>query len=245
MQFSDHIVYVDETGDHGIKSIDSQFPVFGLNFCIFEKTHYYNNFVPRIQKFKFDFFGHDNIILHEHQIVKKKEPFLFLHDDVMRNQFMDELNQIVVNTEVTMISTIVDKRNLVDGYMYPYNPYDLALKFCLERLHRYLHDTSNHVARTHIIVEMRGKNEDEKLRQTFNRVCSGANYGNFVMNFEIVFADKKVNSAGLQLADLTARPIALNYLRPDQPNKAYDIIESKIRRSPDGNVDGWGIKVFP
>jgi hypothetical protein len=64
-------------------------------------------------------------------------------------------------------------------------------------------------------------------------------------DFEIVFADKQVNSTGLQIADLIARPIGLKTLRPRQPNRAYDIIATKFRRSMSGKVDGWGLKVFP
>lgn len=44
-----------------------------------------------------------------------------------------------------------------------------------------------------------------------------------------VFADKKSNSCGLQLADLTARPIGIHYLRPEQDNAAYEIIKLKIK----------------
>lgn len=58
-------------------------------------------------------------------------------------------------------------------------------------------------------------------------------------------ADKKTISTGLQIADLIARPIGLRILRPDQPNRAYDIIAKKLRRSPSGGVEGWGLKVFP
>ncbi len=57
--------------------------------------------------------------------------------------------------------------------------------------------------------------------------------------------DKKSNSTGLQIADLTARPIGIKTLRPDQPNRAYDIIEKKLRKSPQGDVKGWGLKIFP
>ena len=64
-------------------------------------------------------------------------------------------------------------------------------------------------------------------------------------DLDIVFADKQVNSTGLQIADLIARPIGLKTLRPDQPNRAYEIIEGKFRRSASGKVDGWGLKVFP
>jgi hypothetical protein len=57
--------------------------------------------------------------------------------------------------------------------------------------------------------------------------------------------DKKCNSPGLQLADLVARPIGRKVLQPHQPNRAYDILQAKFRRSPDGTLFGWGLKVFP
>ena len=33
--FGDYIVYVDESGDHSLVSIDQRFPVFALVFCVF------------------------------------------------------------------------------------------------------------------------------------------------------------------------------------------------------------------
>ena len=48
------------------------------------------------------------------------------------------------------------------------------------------------------------------------------------MAYRFLLANKKSNSSGLQLADLTARPIGLKYLRPGQENRAYDIIAPKI-----------------
>jgi hypothetical protein len=57
--------------------------------------------------------------------------------------------------------------------------------------------------------------------------------------------DKRANSTGLQIADLVARPIGLSIVREGQPNRAYDLLQPKIRRSPSGKVSGWGLKVFP
>jgi len=65
------------------------------------------------------------------------------------------------------------------------------------------------------------------------------------MPFDLIVADKKTNSEGLQLADLTARPIGLSVLRPDQPNRATQVLESKFIRDRKGNKDGVGLKVFP
>jgi hypothetical protein len=56
---------------------------------------------------------------------------------------------------------------------------------------------------------------------------------------------KSANSAGLQMTDLMARPVALKHLRPDQPNRAYEIIQTKLRRSPTGKIEGWGLKHLP
>ncbi|CAC9451571.1 hypothetical protein BSPLISOX_2138 [uncultured Gammaproteobacteria bacterium] len=40
MDFSDYIVYVDESGDHGLVNIDTQYSIFVLAFCIFKKSDY-------------------------------------------------------------------------------------------------------------------------------------------------------------------------------------------------------------
>ena len=48
MNFSDYVVYVDESGDHNLQSIDSGYPVFVLAFCIFHKKYYCEKLVPEI-----------------------------------------------------------------------------------------------------------------------------------------------------------------------------------------------------
>ena len=35
--FSDYVVYVDESGDHGLKTMDKTYPLFVLAFCVFMK----------------------------------------------------------------------------------------------------------------------------------------------------------------------------------------------------------------
>jgi len=53
------------------------------------------------------------------------------------------------------------------------------------------------------------------------------------------------NSTGLQLADLIARPIGRKLLKPEQQNRAFEIINTKFRRDSSGEVKGWGLKLFP
>lgn len=53
MGYSDYIVYVDESGDHSLQSINPEYPMFVLAFVIFHKEHYANQICPAIQQLKF------------------------------------------------------------------------------------------------------------------------------------------------------------------------------------------------
>ena len=39
--------------------------------------------------------------------------------------------------------------------------------------------------------------------------------------------------------DLAARAVGIKVLRPTQPNRPYDIVARKLRRSPEDEIDGW------
>ncbi|MCC5993015.1 MAG: hypothetical protein JJT99_10870 [Rhodobacteraceae bacterium] len=69
-EFSDHIIYGDESGDHGLKSIDPGYPVFVLAFCVMAKADYTQWVVPAVQEFRFDVRSHDSAILHAQEIRK-------------------------------------------------------------------------------------------------------------------------------------------------------------------------------
>jgi hypothetical protein len=69
--FSDYIVFVDESGDHGMgANIGPDYPMFVLAFCAFRKEDYLSQVCPAVQRFKFRHWGHDGVVLHEHEIRK-------------------------------------------------------------------------------------------------------------------------------------------------------------------------------
>lgn len=76
-RFSDYVVYVDESGDHSLASIDPDYPIFVLALCVFHKRHFSEKIIPAVQKLKFNYFGHDSVVLHEHEIRKQKGVFAF------------------------------------------------------------------------------------------------------------------------------------------------------------------------
>ena len=234
-EFSDYIVYVDESGDHSLTSIDADFPVFSLSFCVVKKDDYLDAVVPAVQGLKFKYWGHDSVVLHEHEIRKSKGDFTFLLTDrTIREQFYEDLNQVMADAPITIIASAIDKVKLAEKYANPWSPYDLALHFCLVRLHNFLREQNQIGKLTHVVFECRGKNEDSALELSFRRIVAGEGHWGYrkhkfeTMAFEPKFAKKLVNSTGLQLADLTARPIAIKTLRPKQANRAYDVIMTKM-----------------
>ncbi len=245
MAYSDYVIYVDESGDHGLHSIDRDYPVFVLAFCIFRKDHYFSAVSPKLQEFKFVHFGHDMVVLHEREIRKQRPPFSFLQSESKRAVFMDGLGRLIEEADFTVVAAVIDKQRLARRYIFPDNPYEIALTFCMERAYAFLKEQGQHTRTTHLIVERRGKREDDALELSFRRIRDGTNYWGRMPGFEIIFADKKANSAGLQLADLIARPIGRHVLNPEQPNRAWDIIEPKLRRNPQEQTEGWGLKIFP
>ena len=243
-KFSDYIVFVDESGDHGLLSVDPDYPVFVLAFCIFKKDTYADFVSPQMIKLKFKYFGHDQVILHERDIRKSTGPFRMLQNPKIREQFLADISTLVEDTPFTLIASAIDKTKLKNQYTTPENPYHLALAFGLERVFLYLSDLNCSEDTLHLVFEQRGAKEDQELELEFRRNCD-SNFLQRRLPFEIIFSNKQSNSTGLQLADLLARPIGRKILNPGQRNKAYEILEPKFRKSAAGAVKGWGLKVFP
>ena len=250
--FSDYIIFVDESGDHGLERIDPEFPIFVLAFCIIQKSDYADNIVPAFQKLKFRWFGHDLPILHEMDIVKKKAAFGFLQNSLQFSKFMDDLSRIMADAPMTVVASVIDKRKLGQRYLNLLNPYDIAMLFCMERSSEYLAEVADANAITPIIAESRSPKlsgqgrEDLELLEAFKKIKEGRHRLQAgmegVSEFELHIASKQSNSIGLQLADLVARPIGLSVLRPEQNNRAFDIIKSKIWHYDEA---GRGLKIFP
>jgi hypothetical protein len=231
--YSDYVIYVDESGDHGLVSIDPQYPIFVLVFCIFKKSEYIKNICPSMQEFKFRFFGHDSVVLHSSDIRKSKDSFSLLLGAEYRLEFMKSLSSMVDGLKFFLVATVVDKNELKKKHIEPENPYEIALRSCIEGAYNFLRDNNQHNKVTHIVIEKRGRQEDDGLELAFRRIVQGDNFKHdflfgLDLPFEMVFADKKFNSNGLQIADLMAYPIGTKFLRPEQANKAYEIVRSKF-----------------
>lgn len=249
-RFSDYIVYVDESGDHSLASIDRDYPVFVLAFCVFHKRHYAEKIIPAVEKLKFNYFGHDSVVLHENEIRKQKGDFAFLSHLPTRTEFMGKLTSIMDASNFILMACVVDKARLNRTEGASSNPYHIALDICLKALHEFLTEKGQDQLETHVVVECRGKKEDAELELEFRRICDGDNSGSSRLPFSIVFADKKTNLSGLQLADLVARPVGLNYIRPEQANQAFELLKAKFfcdggRAGVGKGYHNVGLQIYP
>ena len=231
--YSDFIVYADESGDHWLGHVDPGYPLFVLACCVFRKNAYINRLVPGLHGFKFRHFGHDSVILHERDIRKDTGAFAMLKTPDRKEEFLEELTEIIRRTPMEVVAAVVRKDELA-RQPNPQHPYHLAFRFCLERIHQFLIRLGEAERPTQVTCEARGKAEDNLLELEFRRIRDGDNATGKVLPFDIVIADKKVNCAGLQLADLLARPIGMSVLRPGQPNRAFEVIREKLVKDPDG-----------
>jgi len=101
-----------------------------------------------------------------------------------------------------------------------------------------------------IKAEVRGRKEDEMLIAHFNSILDGGTY--YVSRARMQkrkpsfkFCGKKDNVIGLQIADLTAYPLARHLLNPKEPYQPFNIVKGKIYADKKGKSSGWGLKVFP
>lgn len=109
MENGDYIFYADESGDHSLVSVDASYPMFVLSICGFKIKDYCQKVVPAFQKFKFDRFGHDMVILHERDIRMQNGDFGILIDREKREDFLGELTGLVTDAQFRIFCIAINK----------------------------------------------------------------------------------------------------------------------------------------
>lgn len=208
------IIFVDESGDHGLKPNDSKYPVLVLVFCIFRVSDYMQHALAAISDFKFRHFGHDQVILHERDIHKDQGDFEILRDPDLRNEFLGELTQIIDRIPFAVVATVIHKGRLADTMSKPRNPYEIALEHGLQRVQIRLLELGATNATTFVVVECRGSKEDRELELQFRRICDGHNHQRVRLNFEPRFVPKLANVTGCRSQTSSHAPSGTTSLTP-------------------------------
>jgi len=244
------LLFLDESGHHGLKKINQEFPIFLLACCIFEKAYYIELFINEVKELKIKHFNNPDIILHSRDIRKWQNQFKCLGDINRRLDFYKDLDGLIKKSEFKIIASAINKDKLIQLYgPRADNPYNISLSFILERSVFYA-DNIN-CKSIEIIAESRGKKEDNHLSTQYQLILSNgtkyvtsSRFKNKIKSFK--FIEKSENNIGTQIADLVAYPFATKIIYPDRVNLAFEVIENKIyRQFPGSDYIGYGLKVFP
>ena len=213
-----YIVYVDESGEASTAAVDKAYPVFVLACCVFDVPTYINEIVPGFQKLKFDWFGHDQVVFHSSDIRRRRGDFQFLADPAEEERFSLELSEFIRAADFEIYAeTIAKSEKLTENNV---DLYPLAVVSSLRRIQVASSQSGGNAKDPAVVFESRGRIQDETVRQALE-----------TMEWQGLtrFSSKASLSTGLQIADLIARPVGLNFLGRGVVNAPFEILREKLR----------------
>lgn len=245
MEKEKYYLFLDESGDHGLANINLSFPVFLLCGVLFEKTSY-EKLDEEMNQVKEKFWNSREVIFHSSDIRRIRKEFQILFDLDLKAEFIKDINTIVSGNDYTIIADGIHKQYYIQRYGKLSSVYELCLSFIIERAVFRLDEIPTE-KQLYLIIEERGKKEDQKLKEYISKVLDrGTAYVKperlKALNIKVEFRSKKKNINGLQLADLVAYPIATKIIDKSRANPAFDLLNSKFYRR-NGKI--YGFKTFP
>jgi len=251
-------VFLDESGDHGLVSINRDYPVLALCGVVVEDDYYSRAVLPRLDAFKVDQFGSARVQLHYRAFTQKAGPFKKLADPAEAFAFENALASLIGGLDATIFGAVIKKADYLERYgptrpvdqYLPADLYLMALDFLLERVVKCLEERQT--ARGTVIAEARGRREDEQVRAEYRELLergtqfvSGERFTR-VLEPDLGFSRKKDGVGGAELADVCAAPIATKILQPGSRSMLWEAIRPKIWIGAGPRADGnLGLKCFP
>jgi hypothetical protein len=241
------VLFLDESGDHNLSTIDTQYPMFVLGGIIVDKDYADGPLTQELNIFKTAFFGTADIVLHTADITRNRGAFEKLKDATLRAQFYEEINAIMRRLQYSVVACVIRKDHHLSRYgVAALDPYMLSLDVLVER---FCFDIGKVSGGGVIVAEKRDPTLDRELDLAWlnlkirgTRYLQASDIEDRVVGLNL--RAKGDNIAGLQLADLVVSPIGRHVLgKIDKED--WRIVEEKFRRSPSGKVDGYGLVVLP
>lgn len=262
---SSYRLYIDEVGNHDLTHAELPNERFlSLTGVIIEAEHCRSSIIPGLDEMKRKFFIKDPdvpIIFHRKEIVNKLYPFQALRDIKVETEFNQLLLKRLQEWDYHVITVVIDKNAHMEKYSrWQFHPYHYCLKVLLERYVLFLHYGKNN---GDVMVEGRGKKEDQKLEESYERLYERGTdkinreiWQSCITSIKLKIRDKQANICGLQVADLLAHPsrreilIEKNLIQDSRDVFGGQISEilrgSKyLRDTRNGKIDGYGKKLLP
>ncbi|MDN5751747.1 MAG: DUF3800 domain-containing protein [Nitrosospira sp.] len=131
--------------------------------------------------------------------------------------------------------------NADDLYWYSYKQLTERFQYYLQDLQRTVGQHVNGI----VVCDHRGPKDDSRLRELHQQLLDGkrSNYSNYLNLIEGLFIAPSHLSVGIQLADMVAGAVFRHYRVGD--DRFFRQIEGSFRKSPAGNIHGFGLVKFP
>jgi hypothetical protein len=256
-------LYVDESGHHhacNIAGAGVGERYLGLCGVVFERGKPYSDFADDLEALKRVFWEDpdDRVVLHREDIQNRRGAFSILRDGDRRGVFDQYLLTMIEAAPIRVIAVALDKSTHgASTYRALAHPYHYALLALLERYCGWLRFAKR---RGDVLVEARGRNEDDQFAEAYERFyrAGSGNAGYLsasVAQSTLTSARPKIkpkvqNIAGLQVADLLAHPLTrdvlVRYKRLDNHGGEFarrisDAVRPKYnRRFATGQAMGYG-----
>lgn len=258
-------LYIDEVGNHEMKHADDENHRFlSLTGVIVESNYCRDVLNPEMEGIKRKFFQSDPdipVIFHRKDMINKREPFQRLQDPLVETEFNHDILNSLERWDYRVITVVIDKKAHRDQYVvWHFHPYHYCLAVMLERYILFMH-YGNHTG--DVMIEARGTEEDNKLKDSFRNLYANGNHNIRAQRWqfrltskEIKIKPKTANICGLQLADLIAHPsrreiLIEKGLKTSDTNVFGDQISAILRESKyhrhgvTGQIEGFGKKLLP
>jgi len=205
------LAFIDETGDHNLMRIDTEYPLFGLGALLIEENEYQKMDLA-VQALKTKYFNTpDNFILHSSELkrpIHKRSDVRnkIMIDATVRSNFYSDFEQnIILPFNFKLIFCFIRKKQMVSIYKYPADPYYFSFENVLNRILKY------GGIKNSIFAEKRGEVLNTELIAEYERLTKVGIHsypGRKVKACtELTLVSKKENINGLQVIDLVLASI--------------------------------------
>lgn len=241
------ILFLDESGDHNLTSIDPQHPIFVLGGVIVNEEYAFGEMTMKLNKFKEEIFGTTNITLHTADFTRQKNGFERMKEREFCEEFYSKLNQLIASLDIKIVCCAIKKEQHMEKYgMDAIDPYHLSLNILAER---FCFELEKNSSSGKIIAEARDAVLDRQLDLAWlNLKVSGTHFKQAIQinnNIDsLILKKKEDNLAGLEIADAIVTPIARRILNR-KSRVDLEVIKQKMRKNHLGEITGYGLVILP
>ena len=232
---------LDESGDDNLEKNDPAYPVFVVGGVILE-----DDYIPTaeevIREFKQALFGRDDFVLHTAEIMRSRGVFSRLRQPGFRQEFYEQLNDLVRSLEFSVIACAVRKDHYAPGSQtLDRDLYRLALRSLTNQFCEIIGDHRNG---GRIRAERRRPDVDQAVERSWEELCLDGTATTSAATIRRRIASLTLHTkldrlVVLELADLVVTPIGRHISgRSDQAD--WHIVQEKFH----GDADS-AVTIFP